>query len=307
MDAIASTFGTPAVRDYTMRQQAAPPLVRPTDTRPAAGRTGEQLGLQSSGNQKSEFVPYSSSPQKGAAASTAVGSQQNQDPQVQAQVTQLKSIEEKVKAHEAAHKAAGGAITGAVSYSYTQGPDGRNYITGGEVPITVSPGKTPQETVSRMQQVIQAALAPSDPSAQDRAVAAQAAAQQQEASLQQAAQASGAENGNSPAAASGSNSPNASNAVAPESGTNSVAGVRSEAASKGQSSADTFAARYSQRAYSNPATTGRPKPPPEPPLPRNDPRVAPSSVSGVINSSLAIMTPAAITGFGALQPISYHA
>ena len=72
-------------------------------------------------------------------------------------------------------------MTGPVSFSYTRGPDGKNYITGGEVPISVSSGKTPQETISRMQQVIQAALAPADPSPQDRAVAAQAAALQQQA------------------------------------------------------------------------------------------------------------------------------
>ena len=113
--------------------------------------------------------------------------QRKPDPQVQAQITQLKSIEEKVKAHEAAHKAAGGAMTGPVSYTYTRGPDGKNYITGGEVPISISTGKTPQETISRMQQVIQAALAPADPSPQDRAVAGQAAAMQQEARQQLAA------------------------------------------------------------------------------------------------------------------------
>lgn len=72
-------------------------------------------------------------------------------------------------------------MTGPISYSYTRGPDGKNYVTGGEVPIQISSGKTPQETVSRMQQVIRAALAPADPSPQDRAVAAQAATLQQKA------------------------------------------------------------------------------------------------------------------------------
>jgi len=72
-------------------------------------------------------------------------------------------------------------MTGPISYSYTRGPDGKNYVTGGEVPIQIATGKTPQETVSRMQQVIRAALAPADPSPQDRAVAAQAATLQQKA------------------------------------------------------------------------------------------------------------------------------
>lgn len=104
-----------------------------------------------------------------------------EDPQIKAQVERLKQIEEKVKAHEAAHKAVGGNLASSASYSYTQGPDGRSYITGGEVQIDISDGKTPQETISRMQQVIRAALAPADPSGQDRAVAAQAASRMAEA------------------------------------------------------------------------------------------------------------------------------
>ena len=80
-----------------------------------------------------------------------------------------------MKAHEAAHKAAGGQYAGAVSYQYQVGPDGRSYVVGGEVQIDLSTGKTPEETISKMQTVIRAALAPGDPSGQDRSVAAQAA------------------------------------------------------------------------------------------------------------------------------------
>ena len=107
-----------------------------------------------------------------------------EDPQVKQVVHQLKQTEVKVKAHEAAHKAAGGNLASSASYSYTQGPDGRSYITGGEVQIDMSPGRTPQETISKMQQVIRAALAPADPSGQDRAVAAQAASQMAQAQQQ---------------------------------------------------------------------------------------------------------------------------
>lgn len=106
------------------------------------------------------------------------------DPQVQQQISRLKQTEEKVKAHEAAHKAVGGNLASSASYSYTQGPDGRSYITGGEVQIDMSSGRTPEETIARMQQVIRAALAPADPSGQDRAVAAQAASQMAEAQQQ---------------------------------------------------------------------------------------------------------------------------
>lgn len=165
-------------------------------TVPASTESAEQKGFQPQEYSDAEFKPYSrvashepklaeTAAKAPNAEGSAVAAQEKPDPRIQAQIVQLKAIEEKVKAHEAAHKSAGGTMTGPVSYSYTRGPDGKNYITGGEVPISVSPGKTPRETISRMQQVIQAALAPADPSPQDRAVAAQAAALQQEARQQE--------------------------------------------------------------------------------------------------------------------------
>lgn len=126
---------------------------------------------------------------------TAPDGKRTEDPQVKQTVERLKQTEEKVKAHEAAHKAAGGNLAGSASYSYTQGPDGRSYITGGEVQIDLSPGRTPQETISKMQQVIRAALAPADPSGQDRAVAAQAASQMTQAQQEKLQAASPANQG----------------------------------------------------------------------------------------------------------------
>jgi hypothetical protein len=92
------------------------------------------------------------------------------------QVEELKSTDQKVHAHEQAHIAAGGgAVKGGASYQYVTGPDGKRYAVGGEVPIDASPVKgNPQATIQKMQTVIRAALAPADPSGQDRAVAAQA-------------------------------------------------------------------------------------------------------------------------------------
>ncbi|MGC8677083.1 MAG: putative metalloprotease CJM1_0395 family protein [Hydrogenobaculum sp.] len=57
---------------------------------------------------------------------------------------------------------------------YVVGPNSKKYAVGGDVSIDVSPGPTPQDTIRKMERVIKAALAPVDPSAQDRAVAAQA-------------------------------------------------------------------------------------------------------------------------------------
>ncbi|MGC8871692.1 MAG: putative metalloprotease CJM1_0395 family protein [Caldimicrobium sp.] len=91
-------------------------------------------------------------------------------------IEHLKMREKQVIAHEMAHKAVGGQYTGAVHYTYTRGPDGRYYITGGEVSIDVSPEADPEKTIRKMQIVRAAALAPSDPSPQDIAVAQRATA-----------------------------------------------------------------------------------------------------------------------------------
>ena len=90
------------------------------------------------------------------------------------QIRELKQIQQEVIAHEAAHQAAAGELGGGVSYTYTQGPDGQKYITGGEVPIRLKEGATPEETLRNMQKVQAAANAPADPSGQDMKVAAKA-------------------------------------------------------------------------------------------------------------------------------------
>ncbi len=86
----------------------------------------------------------------------------------------MKKIEQEVINHELAHISAGGKYVGATSYSYAVGPDGRTYINGGEVSIDTAVENTPEETISKMQQVRAAALAPAEPSGQDLSVAATA-------------------------------------------------------------------------------------------------------------------------------------
>jgi hypothetical protein len=48
------------------------------------------------------------------------------------------------------------------------------YAVGGEVKIDTAPERDPEDTIRKMQQVRKAALSPTQPSAQDRSVAAQA-------------------------------------------------------------------------------------------------------------------------------------
>ena len=90
-------------------------------------------------------------------------------------VEKLKKRDQEVKAHEKAHAAAGaGIVQGGATYQYQRGPDGKMYAVGGEVKIDTAPERDPEDTIRKMQQVRKAALSPTQPSAQDRSVAAQA-------------------------------------------------------------------------------------------------------------------------------------
>lgn len=107
----------------------------------------------------------------------------------QRQVAWLQQRDAHVRAHEAAHMAAGGSLTGGATYSYQTGPDGRSYAVGGEVPVRLASGRTPEETIANARQARRAALAPPDPSPADLAVAAAATQLEQDAQARKAQQA----------------------------------------------------------------------------------------------------------------------
>jgi hypothetical protein len=91
------------------------------------------------------------------------------------QVAELEMIDTKVRAHELAHLAAAGSYaTGGASFQYAKGPDGKQYAVAGEVGIDTGKESSPEATISKMQTVRAAALAPADPSPQDQKVAARA-------------------------------------------------------------------------------------------------------------------------------------
>lgn len=93
----------------------------------------------------------------------------------QGMVQQLAARDREVRAHEAAHLAAGRQyVVSGPSYTYQQGPDGRNYAIGGEVQLDVAEEAEAQATLDKAETVRRAALAPVEPSAQDRQVAARA-------------------------------------------------------------------------------------------------------------------------------------
>ena len=101
------------------------------------------------------------------------------------EVEELQRRDLEVKAHERAHlSAAGKNARGGMKLSYTTGPDGRRYATDGEVGIDISEGRTPEETIAKMQSVRRAALAPATPSGADRAVAAAASQREQAARVE---------------------------------------------------------------------------------------------------------------------------
>ncbi len=114
----------------------------------------------------------------------------------QQQVQKLRATDQKVRAHEQAHlAAAAGLANGGANFQTVRGPDGKEYAVAGEVSIDVSPGQTPEQTIEKARRIQAAALAPADPSAQDRSVAAAAAQMQlraqMEVSQQKAAEANG--------------------------------------------------------------------------------------------------------------------
>ena len=125
------------------------------------------VSISSIGNSTTRTAASSNAVQEGTRQSgTQDSSQKLQD---------LKKTDAAVRQHEQAHlAAAGGLAQSGASFTYTRGPDGQQYAIGGEVSIDVSPAATPTATIAKAQQIRSAALAPADPSAQDRSVAAQA-------------------------------------------------------------------------------------------------------------------------------------
>lgn len=130
---------------------------------------------------------------KTARASDRASSETELTDEEQKQVEQLKQRDREVRQHEQAHlAAAGGNAIGGPTFEYQTGPDGKRYAVGGEVQIDTSPVEgDPEATIAKMQQIRAAALAPANPSAQDRQVAAQAAAEARDARAELARSPSG--------------------------------------------------------------------------------------------------------------------
>jgi SprA-related family len=107
--------------------------------------------------------------------------QQQQETQ---EIQALAERDREVRTHEQAHMAAGGPYAGAATYQYERGPNGVSYAVAGEVPISTGKEATPEETLRKAQIVRRAALAPAEPSAADRSVAAMATRMEAEARME---------------------------------------------------------------------------------------------------------------------------
>ena len=91
------------------------------------------------------------------------------------ELAKLKITDAEVKRHENAHKAmAAGLQTSGPNYEYETGPDGKKYAVAGDVNISYQKSSDPEVNLKNAQKLKAAALAPADPSAQDRSVARKA-------------------------------------------------------------------------------------------------------------------------------------
>lgn len=120
----------------------------------------------------SQTSPSTTDNASSASAASATKAPRELTLEQQRQVNELKQIDRAVRAHEQAHIAAGhGVVTSGPNYSFTYGPDGKQYAVGGEVGIDTSPESEPEANIGKGQRVQSAALAPAEPSPQDYRVA----------------------------------------------------------------------------------------------------------------------------------------
>lgn len=155
-------------------------------------RSAPAVGQSSENNRANRATDQTSERERDESRQGETTSQQNngQDltPDQLKELTELKARDREVRAHEQAHQSVGGQYAGAMSFTYERGPDGAQYAVGGEVSIDVSPVQgDPQATIEKMRVVRAAAMAPAQPSSQDRAVAAQAMQTMLQAQVEMAA------------------------------------------------------------------------------------------------------------------------
>lgn len=159
--------------DVSISQQAR-------QTNPGDGTRNGSGADDSAPSQGSDKPGNAARPERSEDGARAEQGQGSDDPssEQEAVVQELKSRDQQVRQHEQAHRTTGGQYAGAPTYTYQRGSDGQLYAVGGQVAIDASPiPDDPEATISKMQTVRSAALAPADPSPQDIRVAQEATRQ----------------------------------------------------------------------------------------------------------------------------------
>ncbi len=131
-------------------------------------------------------TPVQSSGGSAVPKSPSTNDSQQLTTEEQRQLRELEARDREVRAHEQAHLRVGrDLIRGAANYSYQKGPDGQQYAVSGEVKIDTTgvPGD-PEATEEKAYHIRETALAPTQPSNQDRAVASMASRMAQDARLE---------------------------------------------------------------------------------------------------------------------------
>lgn len=168
---VAEAAGSRAQEDGFEASGIAPLLGASNDDSADPTSSSESATSQADDSEEAKALK----PDEEKRQSNTSGPSKELTPEERQMVAELQLRDREVRAHEAAHKAAGGAHVGGASYTFQQGPDGRQYAIGGEVPVDLSTsGGSPEAVIAKMEQVRAAALAPGDPSSQDYAVAAAA-------------------------------------------------------------------------------------------------------------------------------------
>ncbi len=159
------------------------PVTQPSAYEPDRAIISEEA-LRKAGLLKEDAKNGAPAEKKDTAAKSSETSETN--PQETRELERLKQTDREVRAHEQAHVIAGGSLVrGAASFGYATGSDGKLYAVSGEVSIDSSAvADDPGATISKMMRVVSAALAPAQPSGQDRAVASAATKTQVEAQQQ---------------------------------------------------------------------------------------------------------------------------
>ncbi len=177
----------PYVSSYSFAPNATPPASKGIN--PFLQKQGQSFPKDQADKGSNQSEQAQGNSQGADRASISAYGLKRLSEEEQRMVQELQKRDKEVKAHEQAHMSAGGRyVRGGASYKYQKGPDGKNYAVGGEVSIDTSEEQDPESTIKKMEVVIRAALAPSNPSAQDRKVAAEAQAKKMKAVAELAAE-----------------------------------------------------------------------------------------------------------------------